>query len=66
VKPETMRSTRRRLAILAGICMVVGLPFVLTSHRGSTVFEIGATLIGIGGGLLTLVLIFAPLSRLTR
>jgi hypothetical protein len=50
--------------MLAAICVVVGLPFVLASHRGAIACEIGATLIGIGVGLLAIALIFSPLSRL--
>jgi hypothetical protein len=64
VKAETMRFRRKRLAILAAVCVVIGLPFVLGSHRGATAFGIGATLIGIGVGLLAVALLFSPLSRL--
>jgi hypothetical protein len=59
-----MRFRRKRIVILAAICVVAGLPFVLASHRGATAFEIGATLIGIGAGLVAIALIFSPLSRL--
>ena len=66
MKAEIMRFRRKRLAILASICVVVGLSFVFASHRGATAFEIGATLIGIGAGLYAVALLFSPLSRLKR
>ena len=66
VNRETMRFRRKRLILLAVGCVVIGLPFVLASRRGAVVFDIGATLVGIGGGLLVVALIFAPLSRLNK
>jgi hypothetical protein len=59
-----MRFRRKRLIVLAVGFVLVGLPFLVASHRGAAVFDIGATLVGIGGGLLVVALIFSPLSRL--
>jgi len=61
-----MRFRRKRLAILAVTCLVIGLPLVFALHRGAIVFEIGALLVGIGAGLLVVALLFAPLSRLSK
>jgi hypothetical protein len=63
---ETMRFRRRRLAILSVACGVLGLPFVLVSHRGAVPFNIGATLIGIASGVLAVALLLPALNRISR
>jgi hypothetical protein len=66
VNTETMQFRRKRLMILAVVCVVIGLPFLLASHRGAAAFGIGVALVGIGAGLLVLALLLSPLSRLNK
>lgn len=66
MKAELIRFRRKRLAVLAAACALIGVPLVLVSQRGATAFEVGATFIGTGVGLLVLAALLTPLAKLKR